>query len=265
MTRKKRKVKKNRGMKSNILDNIRQWQFPPEFRIVDVGIPLRATEVVEVKPHGGLSAETVEPAIAAGDSLLSNQLMAELATSLWYLKTKYFKRAWDDAETGDGDPRIRRALSRLNRSTDALKENGIEVHDPTNKRYPAGGEGMMRPIQLLPTAGLTFDVVSETVTPIIYRNQRLIQRGEVFVAVPKEEAAAAACSTITAKPADASADSIPSEAEVHTAAGASNADLNTSEAETAQAPASGTDIAGLETDKGDGHEDTRREPTGKDK
>jgi len=34
---------------------------------------------------------------------------------------------------------------------------------------------------------LTFEKVTETVLPIVYRNDRLIQRAEVFVAVPKQE------------------------------------------------------------------------------
>jgi len=264
----KRKGNKKRAIKRSILDDIRQRRYPPEFRISCVGVAPSATEAVEVEPQAARSAQTVEPSAAAGEFLPSNQLVAEFATSLWYLKTKYFKRAWDDAETGDSDPRIRRALSRLNRSVDALKASGIEVHDPTNKRYPAGGEGMMRPIQFLPAAGLTFEVVSETVTPIIYRNERLIQRGEVFVAVPKEEATAATGSTTTSadgvSDVDAPADSIPLEADAHTAAGDPSADADTVEPVAELGPGGGTDIAGSEPDEGESQEDTTQEPTGKD-
>ena len=45
----------------------------------------------------------------------------------------------------------------------------------------------MRPLQFQPTAGLTFEIVSETIVPIIYLDHCLIQRGEVFVSVPIEE------------------------------------------------------------------------------
>ena len=44
----------------------------------------------------------------------------------------------------------------------------------------------MRPIQFDPTPGLTYQKVTETVAPIIYHQGRIIQRGEVFVAVPQE-------------------------------------------------------------------------------
>jgi hypothetical protein len=115
---------------------------------------------------------------------------------LWYLKTKHLRQAWDDDGTGDNanddDPRVRRAIGRLNRGIDALKGSGIEIEEPTNKRYPPGGEGMMRPLQFQPTAGLTFETVTETVAPIVYRNGQLIQRGEVFVAVPGDDVTAGA-------------------------------------------------------------------------
>ncbi|MCC5829131.1 MAG: hypothetical protein JJU36_06750 [Phycisphaeraceae bacterium] len=175
----------------SILDGIRQVWFPAEFRIAAPGLPLDMLEIVDAEAQAAPYAQATDGGAGINDSIVSNKLAAEFATCLWYLKTKHFKREWDDDETGDDDPRVRRALGRLNKSIEALGESGIEVHDPTNKRYPAGGEGMMRPIQLVPTAGITFEVVTETVAPIIYRDDRLIQRGEVFVAVPKEDSVAA--------------------------------------------------------------------------
>jgi hypothetical protein len=187
-------------VRGNVLDAIRQWWFPAEFRIAAPALPVEAVEeveqVVEAPSPAAPSAPVAEsPAPAAKPSApdgapTPDELVAGFANCLWYLKTKHFKRAWEDPETGDDDPRVRRALGRLNKSAELLEQGGVEVHDPTNQRYPAGGEGMMRPIQFLPTAGLTFEMVSETVLPIIYRHDRLIQRGEVFVSVPKEEGSA---------------------------------------------------------------------------
>ena len=179
-------------IKNRFLGSIRQLCFPAEFRIAAQSLPPDSLETVGTEPKAVPVSQKVGKQASARDSVASNQLVAELATCLWYLKTKHFKREWDDAEIGDNDPRVRRALSRLNKSIEALKESGINVHDPTNKRYPQGSEGTMHPIQLLPTAGLAFEMVSETVAPIIYRDDRLIRRGEVFVAVPKEEANSAA-------------------------------------------------------------------------
>ena len=171
-------------LKGSLLDSLRQLAFPPEFRIA---APQRALDDSE-----SADAETVldrgeaEPK-SSERSGLSDELAAEFGTCLWYLKTKFFKLNWANNEGGNDDPRIRRALGRLNKSVQTLKDGGIEVHDPTNERYPEGGEGTMRPIQFVPTPGLTYGKVSETVTPIVYRADRLIQRGEVYVSVPVED------------------------------------------------------------------------------
>lgn len=115
------------------------------------------------------------------------RMLAEVATSMWYLKTKHFRKAWDDDDPDLEDRRERRALGRLAKGIEALTEAGVEVHDPTNERYPAGGEATMKPIQLDPTPGISFATVTETVRPVVYLGQARIQRGEVFVAVPLED------------------------------------------------------------------------------
>jgi len=114
------------------------------------------------------------------------RMLSEVATSMWYLKTKHFRKAWDDDDPELEDRRERRALGRLAKGIEALKEAGVEVHDPTNERYPSGGEATMKPIQLDPTPGIGFATVTETVRPVVYLRQTRIQRGEVFVAVPLE-------------------------------------------------------------------------------
>lgn len=127
------------------------------------------------------------------------QMLASVATSMWYLKTKHFGKAWVDEDTDMEDPRDRRALGRLAKGVQALAEGGVEVHDPTHERYPEGGEAMMKPVQMIPTEGFTEARVTETVRPIVYFAEHLIQRGEVFVATPIEPAAV---SSIHDAPAD---------------------------------------------------------------
>jgi len=174
--------------RTGILDSIRQLWFPPEFRIAPPIPPLDAPDTAEAEQQAAPVIEAQEQSAWPEGSRKANRLIAELVTCLWYLKTKYFKRNWDEAELSGDDPRVRRALGRINRCISTLNKSGVEVHDPTGSRYPPGAEGMMRPIQFLPTDGLEFEVVSETVVPIIYRDERLVQRGEVFVAVPRGEA-----------------------------------------------------------------------------
>jgi len=132
-----------------------------------------------------------------------DRMLSEVATCLWYLKTKHFRQSWDTEDRSDDDPKVRRALGRVNNCLAVLKAGNIEIQDPTNKRYPPGIGYLMKPVQLQPTPGITVEKVVETVKPIVFRNGRLIQQGEVFVAVPEENS----------QPADASAtDSAPSTA-----------------------------------------------------
>ncbi len=175
----KRRSKVAELLDSRFFDGLRRREGAP-------GLPPAGPD----RPARGAEADPPPgPGAGAGEPAAPGLLIAEVATCLWYLKTKHFKRDWDDAETGDDDPRVRRALGRINRSIDALRKSRIEVHDPTGRRYPRGGEAMMRPVQFLPTAGVDCETVTETVLPVIFSGNRLLQRGEVFVAVPKDEPA----------------------------------------------------------------------------
>ncbi len=175
----------------SIVAAARQRCHPAVFRINEIPEPQPPIEEPETEssesPQAVPVSEASDPQPSSSDVLLTNKLIAEYATCLWYLKTKYFKKKWSDSENGDDDPRARRALGRISKCVELMKKSGIEVHDPTNERYRQGSEGMMRPIELVPTAGLTYEIVSETVSPIIWCGGIRIQPGEVFVAVPKEE------------------------------------------------------------------------------
>ena len=139
------------------------------------GAPTPASD--RVTPAGGVREPASELAFQA-------ELVTELATCLWYLKTKYFKKQWLDEESADPDARTRHALRRLDRAIGALDKADVRLVDPTGTRYPPGGEAMMTPLQFEPTGGISTDTVSETLRPMMFSGDRLIQRGEVFVAVP---------------------------------------------------------------------------------
>ncbi len=115
--------------------------------------------------------------------------MTEMANCLWYLRTKHFRRAWEGGDDGDDDPRVRRALGRISRGVAALKRFGIEIQDLTGRRFPSGGESMLKPIDMVPVAGLGVERISETVQPVVFWRETLIQRGEVFVEVPQVDQA----------------------------------------------------------------------------
>lgn len=151
----------------------------------------RRRRAAEPEPAGIVATPAPESSAPAGrtggparEDLLAEEAVIELANCMWYLKTRYFRRQWLDADSADPDARTRHALNRLDRAIRALDKAGITLVDPIGMRYPPGGEAMMTPLQFEPTAGISTDTVSQTARPMVFRGRSLIQRGEVFVSVP---------------------------------------------------------------------------------
>ncbi len=142
-----------------------------------------------VGPRGAANAagrsrrSTLHEAPQASDPRVG-ALVAELATCLWYVKTRGLGRRWNDRNTdasGDGQ---RRTLDRIRRAAAALAAVGIEVIDPVNARYTHDGGRIMRPIHLVPIQGLRHEVVVETLCPIVAARGRIAQRAIVRVGFP---------------------------------------------------------------------------------
>lgn len=169
---------------------LRQWMFPVEFRIASVARRPLVAAVAETPSLPTSPAPPEPPAPPYAEPAPADTgMVTDLAQCLWYLKTKFFRRDWKDLSSDHDDPRVRRALGRLHKGIESLNAGGYQIHDPTNERYPDGGEAMMRPLDFVPTPGLGHKVISETVAPLVYRGERLLRRGEVFVAVPEGVAA----------------------------------------------------------------------------
>lgn len=139
------------------------------------------------RPRRSASKPARSDAVAAREYTFPVDMVTELANCLWYLKTKYFKRPWLDGDSVDSDPRARQALRRLEKAIKVFDAAGIRLVDPTGTRYPPGAEAMMTALQFEPTAGTTTDTVAETVRPMVFGGNRLIQRGEVIVSVPSRD------------------------------------------------------------------------------
>jgi hypothetical protein len=184
----KRKARRN----SSLLDDVLQLAYAPEHQIKRPTRMRRArTAVIDDQPPGPAVPQATEASARSRQvsgpppiPAIPPDLVIEVANCFWYVKTKHFRKDWTDDEAADDDPRARRTLGRLNRGIKALEDAGIKLIDPKGTRYPQGGEGLMRPIQFDPTAGMTVEMVSETVRPMVFLGDYLIQRAEVFVAVP---------------------------------------------------------------------------------
>ena len=172
-------------LSNSLFDDVRQWCFPREFRIASVEPdpePEVETETETETPQKVDPPEAVDLDEAA-DSAALNALVCDLATCLWYVKTRHLKLAWNDNQTVPDDPLSRRTLGRLSKAIDALQAHGYEVRDQTGERFWPGNEASMK-IQMLPKLGQEFDQIAETIQPTIFHADRLIRRGEVLVEVP---------------------------------------------------------------------------------
>lgn len=182
-----KKISKPRAHKS-LSEELRQRKHHPAHRIPEQSV---VEEVVDELMKMTSLAQSRKKPPSPPKPQFDPHLLAEVATCLWYLKTKFFKRDWENEDNGDDDPRVRRALGRLYRTIDILKKAGLEIDDRTGKRYYSGTESLIKPM-FQPTAGLTYEKVAEMAVPIVHLNGQLIQRGEAFIAVPDSQTGSAA-------------------------------------------------------------------------
>ncbi|MBP2324411.1 hypothetical protein JOF56_004796 [Kibdelosporangium banguiense] len=141
-----------------ILGRLRQWRFPPEFRIPD--------SYPEIPPA---PQEDTEPA---------DVVMADLATNLWRVTKKLTGEQNGDAARG------RRMASRhAQAAQESLAEAGIQIQDHDGTPFHPGLSLDVIAYEARP--GTASETVVETVRPSIYRAGRCIQTGQVIVAQPE--------------------------------------------------------------------------------
>jgi hypothetical protein len=176
-------IRHKMSVKARVLFWLNQLFTAPELRVPKP----RARKQARVRsPQAPVSLAPNPPEARAEhktSSSLPIELAAEVANCLWYVKTKHFQCSWNDQELQGDDARMRRTLVRINTCTQALAEAGLELVDPIGKPFPKGAEGLMK-ARFTPTAGIVDEFVSETMRPIVYFRRQIVQRGEVFVAVP---------------------------------------------------------------------------------
>lgn len=155
-----------------LICDLRQLQYPPEFRIA---LPLSALGLADLDAAG--QQMTPDPAQQTNSGHLDPSI-AEVAVCLWDIRRKLEGNA-----TAQEDRKLRLLNRRAEKAISSLEQAGVVIDDPIGRRYAPGSEGSMKP-NFQPTPGTTYEKVIETIAPVIYRDDRLIGRGEVFVAVP---------------------------------------------------------------------------------
>jgi len=160
-----------------MLDGLRQRAYPPEFRIRPAAAPAEATSALE---RIAASLESLAGRPADDSEREVSRLLAQLATDLWRLRPKLASLE------GACSPRELRALLRPYQSAwDAMIQAGIEIDDHVDEPYDGGMAVEVLTFQ--PSPGLARQRIIETLRPTVFRNGRLIQRGQVIVGQPARE------------------------------------------------------------------------------
>jgi hypothetical protein len=174
-----------RGATSALWGTVRQWMYPPEFRIAPSAWPSELLEAMERLTHAA-TPETADRTTPPDPATEKQQLrlLADVGTGLWRLRQKM-------QQPGTNRPleEMRRAYRHLESVWDVLAEAGVEIQDHTDAPFDPGMS--LRVIAYQPTAGIDRERVIETIKPTIYVRKQAIQMGEVIVATPENTASQA--------------------------------------------------------------------------
>lgn len=170
----------------------RQHRFPAEFRIPPPAVPSGPASDLASGPvpdpavpdpavgQAPVALPGPQPATPPDD--LPDDVVAGLVTELWRARNKV------DGPAAEQDPprAVRWANRYLAAADDRLIRAGIEVEGHDGLRFDVGMD--LRVLAYQDDPDVTEETVVETVRPSVRRAGRLIQEGEVIVAVPERSA-----------------------------------------------------------------------------
>ncbi|MBI5576678.1 MAG: hypothetical protein HY896_10005 [Deltaproteobacteria bacterium] len=164
---------------------LRQLYHPKEFQIPTVEWPADLIGAMERLSRGMLDSQSkgIQGVENHSDDAARRdeyRLFAEIGTGLWRLK-----RRMVHPQTGRPQEEMKRAFRHLESVWDTLVQAGFEIRDHTGDTMPEGGIYGLKVIAFQPAAGISRDVVIETVKPSVFRMNKMIQMGEVIVGTPE--------------------------------------------------------------------------------
>lgn len=106
-------------------------------------------------------------------------LVADIATGIWRTRSKLSAVDIDSLPA-----EVIKAHRHIGFMWDALSSAKIEVQDHTNEKYVAGLA--LKVIAFQPSPSVHVEIITETIKPSIFYNDRLIQMGEVIVETPEK-------------------------------------------------------------------------------
>jgi hypothetical protein len=106
-------------------------------------------------------------------------LIADLANVAWALQRKSC-----DPITNERKEEFRPIARHIDQLSECLEEFGVKIQNHTNEPFDSGQS--LEVIAFQPTAGISRDVVVETIRPTVYLKGIRIQMGQVVVATPEQ-------------------------------------------------------------------------------
>jgi hypothetical protein len=163
---------------SEVMNSFRQFLYNKRFQIQRNQLDPKVQEALVWLISQGLTIDSKrarEPVNA--DTKQMYNLIANIVTSLWRARRKLAQ------VSGDAN----KAASRhIDAAFDALAAAKVEVKDHTGEKYVTGMA--LKVIAIQPNPSLRTDIITETIKPTIRYKDLLIQRGEVAVETPANEA-----------------------------------------------------------------------------
>jgi hypothetical protein len=167
----------------NILNDIRQWCYPSEFRIPrpagrpfadDINAVLKTlSEAIHT-----LSAEApISGNQPSGSAVDDERFICDLSTRLWRLRNSLQQPGSQEAVPG-----VERGYRHLERLLFSLENLGIRIVDRTGSFYDPGMA--LKVVSSEPMDGIGSEIIKETICPAVYRDEKLIQVPQVVVGIP---------------------------------------------------------------------------------
>jgi gentisate 1,2-dioxygenase len=137
------------------------------------------TKAVPTQESALAPADTVLPDAEATtvDRAFVEKMIATVGTGLWRMRQKLV-----NPDTNEPHEDMRPVYRNFESVWDSIRQAGAEIQDHTGNLYISGTT--LRVIAFQPTADIDRELVTETLKPTIYFEGRMIQMGEVIVAIP---------------------------------------------------------------------------------
>jgi len=165
----------------NALENIRQWMYPPEFRIAAPVWPAEFADTLAQLARALEQRAMVVPANPAklAEERKQQRMLADVCTGLWRARQKMVHPGTDRPLE-----EMRRVYRHFEAAWDAFTQGGVEVRDHLGEPYSDGSGLDVAAFE--PRPGITRETVVETIKPTICFNGQLIQTGQVIVGTPEK-------------------------------------------------------------------------------